>query len=195
MKNIALDLDNTVFDLEPVYKMGFNDKKDYYPPVSWAVYECYPRDIGERIIMGFRTLPGYSTPLINKKYPSLIADWDLLYNLKVVTSRQSIYPDVDYMGKKISWAKFQTYNQLKTNNILIPIENIIVTDSHSKIKAFRDNKIDLVIDDGPVTIEECLDNKIDCVMISNEKTLYNHYLRSKTQWAKDLFDVAKMKSL
>ena len=75
------------------------------------------------------------------------------------------------------------------------MDNIIDVNGHTKIKAIKENGIDLVIDDSPIVVEECLDAGIDCVMISNSKTLYNHYLRDKIQWAKNLFQVGKMKQL
>jgi hypothetical protein len=75
------------------------------------------------------------------------------------------------------------------------MDNIIDVNGHTKIEAIKENGIDLVIDDSPIVVEECLDVGIDCVMISNSKTLYNHYLRDRVQWAKNLFQVGKMKQL
>lgn len=197
MKNISLDLDNTVFDLEPVYKMGFIGfpQYKYKSPISWAVYECYPREIADKILGYFRTIENYKTPLLDKRYPRLIGMWQQKYNIKIITSRRSNEPDVSFQNNMISWVRYQTYEQIKRAGISIKMDDIIDVNGHNKIEAFRKENIDLVIDDSPVVIEECLEASIDCVMISTKKTPYNHYLRDKVLWAKNLFEVARMKSL
>ena len=201
MKNISLDLDNTIFDLEPVYKMGFKDfpQHKYTPPISWAVYECYPRQIADKILGYFRTIENYQTPLLNDKYPQLVNEWQQKYNIKFITSRRSNEPDVCFFDGnteiKISWARYQTYKQILNSGIRVSMNNVIDVNGNTKIEAIKNNNIDLVIDDGPIVIEECLDANIDCVMISTNKTPYNHYLREKTLWAKNLFEVAKIKTL
>lgn len=197
MKNISLDLDNTVFDLEPVYKMGFIGfpQYKYKSPISWAVYECYPREIADKILGYFRTIENYKTPLLYKRYPKLISKWQQKYNIKIITSRRSNEPDVLFQGDMISWVRYQTYEQIKRAGIPIKMDDVIDVNEHSKIEAFHKENIDLVIDDSPVVIEECLDAGVDCIMISTKKTPYNHYLREKVIWAKNLFEVAKIKSL
>lgn len=197
MKNISLDLDNTVFDLEPVYKMGFIGfpQYKYKSPISWAVYECYPREIADKILGYFRTIENYKTPLLYKRYPKLISKWQQKYNIKIITSRRSNEPDVLFQGDMISWVRYQTYEQIKRAGIPIKMDDVIDVNGHSKIEAFHKENIDLVIDDSPVVIEECLDAGVDCIMISTKKTPYNHYLREKVIWAKNLFEVAKIKSL
>lgn len=197
MKNISLDLDNTVFDLEPVYKMGFIGfpQYKYKSPISWAVYECYPREIADKILGYFRTIENYKTPLLYKRYPKLISKWQQKYNIKIITSRRSNEPDVLFQGNMISWVRYQTYEQIKRAGIPIKMDDVIDVNGHSKIEAFHKENIDLVIDDSPVVIEECLDAGVDCIMISTKKTPYNHYLREKVVWVKNLFEVAKIKSL
>lgn len=201
MRTISLDLDNTVFDLEPVYKLGFKSfpHYKYTKPTAWALYECYPKDVSDVILGYFRTIENYKTPLLNKRYPGLIYDWKQNHDIKVITSRRSNEPDLYFFGdiyrKKVSWVRYQTYEQLYRAGIYIPMDNIIDVNGHTKIEAIKENGIDLVIDDSPIVVEECLDAGIDCVMISNSKTLYNHYLRDRVQWAKNLFQVGKMKQL
>lgn len=201
VKTISLDLDNTVFDLEPVYKLGFVDypQYKYKSPTSWAVYECYPKEVADKILGYFRTIENYQTPLLDKRYPKLIQNWQHKHYIKIITSRRSNEPDVYFFGdiyrKKVSWVKLKTYEQIQKTGLYVPMDDIIQTTTHSKIDAIKEKKVDLVIDDSPIVVEECLENGIDCVMISTKKTPYNHYLREKTQWAKNLFEVAKMKQL
>ena len=96
MRKISLDLDNTVFDLEPVYKLGFKSfpHYKYTRPTSWALYECYPKDVSDVILGYFRTIENYKTPLLNKRYPGLIYDWKQNHDIKVITSRRSNEPDL-----------------------------------------------------------------------------------------------------
>lgn len=201
MRKISLDLDNTVFDLEPVYKLGFKSFPNYKytRPTSWALYECYPKDVSDKILGYFRTIENYKTPIIDVRYPRLIYKWQQKHDIKVITSRRSNEPDLYFFGdivrKKVSWVRYQTYEQIWRAGMYVEMDNIIDVNGHTKIEAIKENGIDLVIDDSPIVIEECLDAGIDCVMISNSKTLYNHYLRDKTRWAKNLFQVGKMKQL
>lgn len=200
-KNIALDLDNTVFDAEPIYKMGFKcfPEYKYFRPPVWSVYECYPKEVADKIIEYFKTKPGYSTKPFDPAYSFLIYDWRQKHNVKVITSRTTNEPDCYFFGdivrKKVSMARLWSYEQLFNNHMYIPMDNIIDINKYTKLEAIKKEKIDLVIDDSPLVIEECLENNIDCVMLSNAKTPYNHYLRSKSLWAKNLFDVAKIKGL
>ena len=201
IKTIALDLDNTVFDLEPVYKLGFKDYPQYryHYPTSWAVYECYPKPVADKILGYFKTIENYKTPLISKRYPLLIHNWQQKYDIKVITSRKTDSPDVWFFGepvrRKESLARVLTYEQIWDAGMFVRIDNIIVVDGNSKMDAFKKEKIDLVIDDSPIVIEECIAEGIDHVMISTRKTPYNHYLRDKAIWARNLFEVAKIKGL
>ena len=201
MRTISLDLDNTVFDLEPVYKLGFKSfpQYKYTIPTAWALYECYPKDVSDKILGYFRSIENYKTPLLDKRYPRLISKWQQKHNVKVITSRRSNEPDVLFRGepqrRMISWVRYQTYEQIWNAGMSFPIDSIIDVNGHTKIETIKKEGVDLVIDDSPIVIEECLEAGIDCVMISTRKTPYNHHLRDKVQWARNLFEVAKMRQL
>jgi len=198
---IGLDLDNTVFDAEPIYKMGFKyfHKYKYTRPSTWYIYDCYPKEVADKIIEYFKTKPGYETKPFNPRYSWLIWEWQQKYDLKVITSRSTDYGECYFFGdiirKKVSFAKMWTYEQLEKYGMRVPMDNIIDLGTHTKIDTIKEHKVDLMIDDSPLVIQECIDNGLDCVMISNAKTPYNHYLRPNVQWAKNLFTVAKMKQL
>lgn len=201
MRNISLDLDNTVFDLEPVYKMGFKNfpQYEYQPPKTWAVYDTYPRDVADNILALFKTIANYETPLLDVRYPSLIQKWRQKHNIKIITSRKSFEPDITILDqgkeRKISWVLYHTFKQVRDAGMDFSLDDIVDVRKNSKLEAIKKENIDLVIDDSPIVVEECLEAGIDCVMISTERTIYNHHLRNKAQWAKNLFEVAKMKSL
>lgn len=202
MKTIGLDLDNTIFNLEPLYKMGFKcfaSKYKYIAPKDWDIFKCYPIPVAFKILKLFGSEEVYKMPLLDERYPKLIEKWKHNYNIKILTSRKSNESDVYFFGdiyrKKVSWVRLKTYEQIYNTGLYIPMDDIIQTATHNKINELKENNIDLMIDDSPGVIENCLENNIDCVMISTKKTPYNHYLRKKTQWAKNLFEVAKMKQL
>lgn len=201
IKTIGLDLDNTVFNSEPLYKMAFRDQKKYKytPPKKWDIFECYPYPIAKKLFILFKSDEIYNMPLLDRIYPELIHSWQQKYNIKIITARTSSMPDVYFFGdiyrKKVSWVRKKTYEQIWNNGMYIPMDNIIQTDGYTKTTEIKNNNIDLMIDDSPTTIENCLKNNIDCIMISTNKTPYNHYLRSRVTWAKNLFEVNKIKQL
>ena len=198
---LGLDLDNTVFDAEPIYKMGFahfHQYKYFRPPV-WYIYDCYPKEVADKILEYFKTKPGYDTKPFQVAYSRLLWEWRQKYDIKIITSRSTDYPDCYYFGdmirKKVSYAKKLTYDQLQKYHMQMPMDSIIDLGTHTKLEAIKEQKIDLMIDDSPIVIQECLDNGIDCAMVSNTKTPYNHYLREKVTWGKNLFQIAKAKQL
>lgn len=201
IKVLGLDLDNTVFDAEPIYKMGFAyfHKYKYFRPPVWYIYDCYPKEVADKIIEYFKTKPGYDTKPFNPKYSWLLWEWQQKYDLKIITSRSTDYGTCYFFGdivrKKVTFARAWTYDQLEKYHMRVPMDNIIDLGTHTKLEAIKEQKVDLMIDDSPIVIEECLDNGIDCAMVSNAKTPYNHYLRNKVIWGKNLFQIAKAKQL
>jgi len=199
MKTIGLDLDNTVFNSEPLYKMGFKrfDRiYKYTPPKDWDLFKCYPSPVVYDILDLFNSDVVYKMPLLNKKYPEVIQNWQHKYDVKVLTSRKSEKTDAYFFGdiyrKKVSWVRLKTYEQIWNNGMYVPMDNIIQTNTYDKIDEIEKHNIDLVIDDGPKVIEGCLKNGVDCIMVSTAKTPYNHYLRNKVKWVKNLFEIKQL---
>ena len=198
---IGLDLDNTVFNAEPIFKMGFKyfHNYKYYLPQDHNLYNCYPKEVADKIMEYFKTKPGYDTKPFNPRYSWLIWEWQQKYDLKVITSRTTDYGDCYFFGdivrKKVSFARMWTYEQLEKYGMRVPMDNIIDLNAQTKIDAIKEQKVDLMIDDSPIVIQECIDNGIDCIMISTAKTPYNQHLRPKVTWAKNLFQAQKIKSL
>ena len=67
---IGLDLDNTVFNAEPIFKMGFKyfHNYRYHLPQDHNLYNCYPKEVADKIMEYFKTKPGYNTKPFNPKY-------------------------------------------------------------------------------------------------------------------------------
>ena len=49
-----------------------------------------------------------------------------------------------------------------------------------------------MLDDNPHVIEDCLLSKATPILISNEKTPYNQYLRDKVEWHPDVKTALKL---
>lgn len=173
---IGLDLDNCIFDTESLYKQAFvNTEYRYTLPTSWKVVECYPKQIADYLCKIFKSKAIYYTPLLNEKLPYTINHLKNYIDIKVLSARYN----EDFNAQKAS------YDQLQRNRIHIPLEDIIIT-KKSKINDIISNRIDIMFDDSPHIIKECLDNKVRCIMISNDRTLYNHYLRKYVENYTDL---------
>lgn len=184
--NIGIDLDNCVFDLEPLYKQAFNHTQySYTRPKKWDIYEEYPKEIADYLLKIFASDAIFYTPLLNQKIPYVLNKLNNIHNVQVITARLGNNKIININNHKQSLLTYKTHEQLKRSNIHIQSSNINVTQK-SKINTIKKHKIDIMFDDSPHIIEECLTNNINCVMISNEKTLYNHYLRNKVKYYSDL---------
>lgn len=187
IRKIGIDLDNTVFDCTPLYRSAFRGSPfTYYHPTDWDVYKCYPKPIADTMIKLFKSPCLYSMEPINENIPYAINKIAKTHDCYITTARYHA------LGEK--QAKAMTIEQLEINGIMFPADKIIIT-PHSKIQTFKNIDIDLVFDDSPGVIEDCLNNGIDCVMISREDTPYNHYLRSKVSWKANLVEAIKSKQL
>lgn len=184
---LGVDLDNTVFDCTPMYRSAFRGSPYvYYHPTTWDVYECYPESIADTMIKLFKSPCLYTMELLDTRIPYILNKISKVHDCYITTARSS-----SLGGKN---AELMTQEQLERNGIYYPKEKIVVT-PHSKIGVFREKNIDLVFDDSPGVIEDCLNNNIDCVMISRNETPYNHYLRTKVEWATNLVDAIRLKQL
>lgn len=194
MYKIAIDLDNTIFNVEPIYKNGFKNLI-YYPPQTWDLFKCYPKKIALEIIESFKNGDLFKCKPFYDDYPELIRDLRYKYKLYYVTTRQSAQDPVIFNGKQIPSVVYNTYKQLTYNCIKSELSDIIISKDQDKIDSFKRLDVNCVIDDSPIVIEKCLENKIDCVMISDDNMHYNHYLRNKVLWGKNLHEARKVKGL
>ena len=194
MYKIAIDLDNTIFNVEQIYKNGFKDLI-YYPPQTWDLFKCYPKKIALEIIESFKNGELYNCKPFYDDYPELIRDLRYKYQVYYVTTRKSSLDPVIFNGKQIPGVIYNTYKQLTYNGIKSELSDIKVTEFQDKVPEFRNLDINFVIDDSPLVIESCLNNNIDCAMVSDDNMKYNHYLRKKVLWGKNLHDIRRIKGL
>lgn len=175
MKNVlTIDLDNTVFNTTPIFKEAFKryNKKFYYS-TDFDIKKCYPNDVANEIVRLFSDELWYSTTLFNKEIPTILNKLNDFYDIYYVSSRIGENPKID------------SYNQLLKNGIKCTLDQIIKA-SDNKVKILKNLHTDLHFDDGPHVIEGCLNFNIDCHMISSKEMRYNHYLRNKVKYSKNL---------
>ena len=67
-------------------------------------------------------------------------------------------------------------------------ETIVV--NGSKLEKLKEIKPVLFIDDGPKYVMESIKLGYNTIMISNQHTLYNHYIRDKVKWVKKIADIS-----
>jgi hypothetical protein len=180
---IGLDLDNCVFDAEPLYKQAFTRTEyKYYPPKNYWIGEAYPKPVADNLYKIFRSEAVLWTKPFDFKLPGLInlISTNPQHEVHVITARE------------LPNAKDGTINQLRRNGIYIPNENIHITD-FDKVQLAKFLKLDVIFDDSPIVIQNCLDNNIPCVMISTPVTPYNHHLRNKVEHYTSLYKALQQK--
>ena len=193
MKIIVLDLDNTIFDIRKLYKAGFGPHQQYVAPTTWDLTKCYSKEQAEKAIAAFKSPALYKMPLINSAYPYLLHNLRNFNQLRFVTTRKSDKKPVPYGDGYVPYALYETYRQLLANGIRCAYKEVILTEDDTKMDAVKATHADLVIDDSPIVIEACLANGIEHVMISTQDSTYNHYLRERAFWQKDLFGAVNEK--
>jgi hypothetical protein len=175
MIKISIDLDDTIFDMGPIYRMAFEGSDvQYAPPAKWNIYEVYPKEICDRLMELFGSEHLYKNPLLSEKIP---AEVKRVYDSGVFK--------VHYVTERMVKSPEKTFAQLK--NARLPVVMSDVYDMNlPKVRVLRQIGSVLHFDDSPNVIGDCLDQGVRCVMISNDKTPYNHHLRDLVKWFPDI---------
>lgn len=172
---ITFDLDSVIFNLKPLEMEAFKRAgRPYIKATSWNL--CYIDD--ENVCNNLRELWAddmlYSMPLIDKGIPhilnSLLQRPDL--DIAFVTERRLKQPE-------------KTFKQLTNAGIKCSFEQVYDQDG-LKSDILKDLGTDMHFDDSPWVVSGCLEKKVPIVMISNNSTLYNHYLRDQVEHYKSL---------
>ena len=171
-KKITFDLDSVIFDIKPLYMQAFHRAGiPYKKPTSWILTEAYDNDA---VISNLLELFGddmlYQMPVLDKNIPYILncllknPEYDILF----VTERMHKQP-------------IKTFNQLRGAGINCSY-NQVVDKQGLKSDILKELKTDMHFDDGPLVVGGCLDKGVPVTMISNNDTLYNHYLRDRVQY-------------
>lgn len=160
MIKIGLDLDNCIFDSEPIYKKAFEGTNyKYFLPQRYLISETYPKEVSDKLLHLFQCEE---------------------CEFHVITARKSFNDPL-----------LDTFKQLQRYNFQIPLSNIHIT-TLNKTATILKYKIDYMLDDNPHVIEDCLNSKATPILISNEKTPYNQYLRNRVEWHPDVKTALKL---
>ena len=166
MMTISVDLDNTIFDLAHLYKAICNRHKvQYVAPISWDVYESYPKCVADDLMVAFESDIMYKNPILDKRIPATL-------NAIYKNPHIKLYYITERPIGNDRW-------QLNNAGILCDHNQII--NCTPKIHALKKYGVTLCFDDSPQIILDCIENNIDVVMISNEDTAYNHHLRGRVE--------------
>ena len=189
MKKISIDLDWTLFDLEPIIKSAFKGSREKYTRQKFfLIQDCYSPEIVKKLERLLNSKLFYETPLLDQKIPDILnrVYFSGQYNVNYVTDR-SLYSLDEYflenqtINEGLEKNLDKTIKQLINSKIPCNKENVFELKMR-KIEVLKKIKSELHFDDAPHIIESCQKNGIPCVMISNDKTLYNHFLRDKVKW-------------
>jgi hypothetical protein len=171
-KKITFDLDSVIFDIKPLYKTAFRRAGvPYQKPTSWNLNEAYNN---EMVINNLLELFGddmlYQMPLLDKNIPYILNN--LMKNPEY---------DILFVTERMHKQPAKTFDQLRGAGINCSY-NQVVDQVGLKSDILKDLKTTMHFDDGPLVVAGCLDKGVPVTMISNNDTLYNHYLRDRVQY-------------
>lgn len=176
---IGLDLDGVIFDVNKVIEMihienGFN----YIPAPIWSIKESFPKELVSKIYDAFNSIDRMVDNVPLTLPQTAINFW--------VNKRLQEGHEVHTVSNRSLHIAEATKVKVKE---LIPNISSVNIIQGSKINTLKELKVDVMIDDSPIVINECILNGIGTIMISNNKTLYNHNLRSLTRWEEHLLNI------
>ena len=173
---ISFDLDNVIFDIEPLYKMACDDFNiPYQVPRSWDINKCYPPNVTERLLTLFTMDILYTMPLISAEYPALI-------NQLIDNKNHSVF----FVTQRRRAQPAKTFTQLRNAGIHCSRPQVYDRGPQPKINVLTELNPDIHFDDSPNVVTDCLREKIPVTMISNDATPYNHHLRGTVPHYPDL---------
>ena len=163
---ISFDLDDVIFNLNPINMMAFERAGlPYVRQTSWNIDEIYDESVCKNLVELWGDDVLYRMPVLDTKIPHMLnvlmarPDMEILF----VTERRLKQPE-------------KTYRQLRNAGIKCNRDQVYDKIGF-KSDILRELKPDIHFDDSPLVIKGCLDKGVPVVMISNNSTLYNHHLR------------------
>ena len=162
---ISIDLDNVIFNVEPLYRKAFKIVgKKYKLPTCYDIYQCYSTEIADVLMDLFQSDDLYRMPLVYPNIPKALNDLMLKPNMEIsfVTERVKKQPD-------------KTFRQLRDAGIHCSMSQVY------DMQGFKPDILKTIApnvhyDDSPNVALGCIERQIPIVLISNAKTPYNHHL-------------------
>lgn len=177
--NIYFDLDSTLVDLESEIFKIFKKHGIFHETLpSWSFDEI-PNFIRLEIFRMFekeKIMCKLKPFRYSKKLIKLLKKAG--HNVIIVTAR----------SKKL---EKQTKKYVKK---LFNVKCIVVGHGEDKTEILKENNCDIWIDDNGPQIESCIEAGIKCIMISNNITQYNWYMRDKVEYHYSITGMYEIKS-
>ena len=172
---ITFDLDAVIFNMTPLQREAARRAgQPYVKPTTWSITDIYD----ESVCNNLRELWGddmlYTMPVLDAGMP---------YILNTLLARPDM--DICFVTERKLKQPGKTFKQLQNAGIQCSFNQVYDQDG-LKSDILKELKPDVHFDDSPWVIEGCLEKKVPVVMISNNVTLYNHYLRGRVEYYKSL---------
>lgn len=169
-KKITFDLDSVIFDITPLYRRAFDIcGQEYVKPTSWAVCECYDARLSDTLLELFGDDMLYTMPVLDPGIPAI---------LNKLMARPEL--DILFVTERKYKQPAKTFAQLRDAGIHCYFEQVYDRPG-KKSDILKELQPDIHFDDSPFVISGCLEKNVPVVMISNNSTLYNHYLRGRVE--------------
>ncbi len=181
---LTFDLDSVIFDLRPLCRKAFAMAGEkYVQQTSWDVDSIYSPTVCNNLKQLWSDDILYEMPVLDKKMPYMLNNLMKQPDVEVlfVTERRLKQPE-------------KTFMQLKKAGIDCDFSQVFDQEG-KKSDILLEIKPTYHFDDSPYVVQGCLDKGVNIVMISNNSTLYNHYLRSRVEYYRSLRQALYKKGL
>ena len=172
---ITFDLDDVIFNMRPLHEMAFKMAgEEYKKSTTWDIESIY----GKRVCDNLRELWSsdmlYQMKVLDKEIPYILNDLmkNPEYEIYFVTERRLKQPE-------------KTFRQLRNAGIDCSYSQVFDQEG-LKSDILREIGTDMHFDDSPYVVKGCMAKDVPVIMISNNSTLYNHYLRKNVEYYKSL---------
>jgi len=162
---ISIDLDQVIFNVEPLYKMAFKIVgKKFKRPNDYDIYKCYGDKVADVLMDLFQSDYLYEMPLVYPKIPMVLND---------LMQRPDI--EIFFVTERVKKQPEKTFRQLHKAGIYCTLAQVYDMPGF-KPDILNTISPDVHYDDSPNVVLGCIERRIPVAMISNAKTPYNHHL-------------------
>ena len=145
-----------------------------YCQINWNVAEIYDEKVWNNLVELWGDDMLYSMPVLDAGMP---------YILNTLLKRHDL--DIAFVTERKLKQPEKTFRQLRNAGIQCSFSQVYDQEG-LKSDILRDIGTDIHFDDSPYVIQGCLQKDVPVVMISNNSTLYNHYLRDHVEYYSNL---------
>ena len=164
-KIISIDLDNVIFDMEPLFKMAFKkEHRKFVLPTNYDITKCYNERIVSALMDLFQSDYLYQMPLLYPTIPEALNNLMARPDIKVV-----------FVTERIKKQPDKTFRQLHNAGIHCSLSQVYDIPG-AKPDILKEIAPTVHYDDSPNVILGCIERHVPVVMISSAKTPYNHNL-------------------